>query len=606
STPETNDMMTFATAHHFVMSANFHGGAEVFNYPWDCWETNENAPADASWWEHVGRAYVDTARLVNSNYMTYVVSDGVTEGADWYYAYGSRQDYMNYFPHCKEVTIELSSTKTLSSDLLPTYWTYNKQSLLNYIKEAGYGFNGTVKNTSGDPLNAKIEITGYDKDSSNVVTDPVNGDYYRPIAPNIYTITYSSTGYISQNHTLIIDDWSKTVQKNVILEVNLNPHNLSGKVTEDISNNPIENVKIEVFENSISDVFTNISGDYSFNNLELGTYLVIASKNGYTSDTLTVQMTGSDVTLNFVLKPNVTITGTITEEGTGTPIENVKVEVLNTSIPFVLTNATGQYSINNVPQTNQQIKASKTGYTAVTQNVDISTSNTVVDFTLAVSNAISFESEVPSIFTFSGNADWFRSNDRAYDGDYSMKSGNITDNQTSVMQSELNITAAGNISFYKKVSSESGWDFLRFYIDDTPQGSWSGSTGSDTLWALESYPVTTGIHTFKWEYSKDGATSSGSDCAWVDYIEFPEHDTSGINNFDKSNITIFPNPSNGSFTIKNSVKIEQVTITDITGRLIKTINSDNKQVSVFNLNSGIYIVSIYSGNDIIKTKVIIK
>ena len=438
--PETIGMEDFASAHHFVMSANFHGGAEVYNYPWDCWTTSENSPADQSWWEHLGQAYVDTARLVNSNYMTSVVSDGVTEGADWYYAYGSRQDYMNYFHHCKEVTIELSVSKTLSSDQLPAYWNYNKRSLINYIKESGYGFNGTVKNTNGDPLDAKIEIASYDKDNSWVVTDPANGDYYRPIAPGTYNVTYSSYGYISQTISVTVTDWNTTTVQNVVLQ----------------------------------------------------------------------QATQVDVT------------GTVTEDGTGNPLENVKIEFLNTPISPVYTDANGNYTVTGVMENNYDIKASKTGYTAVTQNIDISSSNTVVDFTLAVSNAISFESEVPAIFTFEGNLPWTRVQDDAYDGDYSMKSGAITDDQTSVMQTELNITAAGNVSFYKKVSSENNYDYLKFYIDGTMKGDWSGEVD----WSQESYAVTTGTHIFKWEYSKDGSQSNGSDCAWVDYVEFPQYEES--------------------------------------------------------------------------------
>ena len=34
---ETIANMNFMAAHHFVISANFHGGAEVVNYPWDTW-----------------------------------------------------------------------------------------------------------------------------------------------------------------------------------------------------------------------------------------------------------------------------------------------------------------------------------------------------------------------------------------------------------------------------------------------------------------------------------------------------------------------------------------------------------------------------------------
>ncbi len=519
SNPETNDMMAFASAHNFVMSANFHGGAEVYNYPWDCWTTSENAPADATWWEHIGRVYVDTTRLVNSSYMSSTVADGVTEGADWYYANGSRQDYMNYFHHCKEVTIELSSTKTLSSDQLPAYWNYNERSLINYIKEAGYGFNGTVKNINGDPLNAKIEITSLDKDNSWVTTDPEIGDYYRPIAPGTYNVSFSSFGYTPQTISITVSDWRTTTIQNVILGESSTSHTISGTITEDGTSNNIENVKIEVLNVETNIVYSLANGTYEKNAMEDGTYQVKASKDGYLSLTKSITISGSDVVLDFVLKPNVTITGTITENGTGNPLENVKVEILNSSIPFVLTNPSGQYSINNVPQESQQIRASLTSYSSVIQIVDISTTTTI-DFTLAISNAISFETEVPSIFTFEGNANWTRVSPEAYDGTYSMKSGNISDNQTSVMQTQLNITSAGNITFFKKVSSESGYDFLKFYIDDIEKGSWSGEVD----WSQESYAVTTGIHTFKWVYSKDGITTTGSDCAWIDYVEFPQYE----------------------------------------------------------------------------------
>lgn len=459
--PETIGMENFAAAHHFVMSANFHGGAEVYNYPWDCWTTSDNATADATWWEHIGRAYVDTARIINSSYMTDIFSDGVTEGGDWYVVSGSRQDYMNYFHHCKEVTIELSGTKTLSSDLLPAYWNYNKSSLINYIKEAKYGFNGTVKNTNGDPLNAKIEILSYDKDSSNVVTDPENGDYYRPVAPGTYNVEYSSYGYISQTISVSVTDWRTTTIQNVVLQQ--------------------------------------------------------ASQ--------------------------VDVAGTVTEEGSGDPLENVKIEFLNTPISSVFTDANGNYTITGVWEDNYDIKASKSGYTAVIKNVDISTANTDVDFVLEISNAISFENNISSIFSFSGNLPWVQVTNEAYDGTKSMKSGAISNNQTSVMEAQINIITAGDISFYKKVSSESNYDYLKFYIDGDLQASWSGEID----WSQETFPVaTTGVHTFKWEYSKDDSQSTGSDCAWVDYIEFPEYE-------EPQTYTVTFNVTDGTSAIANAV-----------------------------------------------------
>lgn len=60
-------------------------------------------------------------------------------------------------------------------------------------------------------------------------------------------------------------------------------------------------------------------------------------------------------------------------------------------------------------------------------------------------------------------------------------------------------------------------DALGFYIDNLKVGQWSGNLN----WKRISYPVSAGQHTFRWEYLKDAATSTGQDAAWVDFIVFP-------------------------------------------------------------------------------------
>ncbi len=118
---------------------------------------------------------------------------------------------------------------------------------------------------------------------------------------------------------------------------------------------------------------------------------------------------------------------------------------------------------------------------------------------------------------FSGNADWVITTG-AYEGTYCAKSGTISNSQTTALSLTVDVVADGEISFYEKVSSESGYDYYRFYIDGAQMGSWSG-TGSS--WTQEVYPVSAGSHTFSWEYTKDTSVASGSDCAWLDYIVFP-------------------------------------------------------------------------------------
>jgi hypothetical protein len=115
----------------------------------------------------------------------------------------------------------------------------------------------------------------------------------------------------------------------------------------------------------------------------------------------------------------------------------------------------------------------------------------------------------------SGNAAWMITSSAVYAGTYAARSGVIGHNQQSVLQVEVEVEE-GSITFYKKVSSESGWDLLRFYIDGVQKGAWSGTID----WSQQTYPVTAGTHTFKWAYIKDGSVSSGSDCAWIDNIRF--------------------------------------------------------------------------------------
>ena len=81
----------------------------------------------------------------------------------------------------------------------------------------------------------------------------------------------------------------------------------------------------------------------------------------------------------------------------------------------------------------------------------------------------------------------------------------------------VNVLAAGNLTFNYYVSSENNYDKLRFYMDNQQKGEWSGSVA----WTEFTQPVTTGQHTFKWEYHKDSSVNSGDDCAKIDNIVFP-------------------------------------------------------------------------------------
>ena len=116
----------------------------------------------------------------------------------------------------------------------------------------------------------------------------------------------------------------------------------------------------------------------------------------------------------------------------------------------------------------------------------------------------------------SGNLGWVIVSSSPYQGTYSAKSGPITDSQTSTLQFTVDTTGweIDTIGFACKVSSESGYDYLRFYIDGVELTRWSG----EVPWTLQTYTITPGLHTFKWSYTKDSDGSSGSDCGWIDSV----------------------------------------------------------------------------------------
>jgi hypothetical protein len=133
-----------------------------------------------------------------------------------------------------------------------------------------------------------------------------------------------------------------------------------------------------------------------------------------------------------------------------------------------------------------------------------------------VAEALSEALDTALSFTTGGDADWFSQTATAYYRQDAAESGDILSDQESWMQTT--VSGKGTVSFYWKVSSEGDYyDCLKFYIDGSLQEKISGSVG----WEQMTYTITaSGSHTLEWRYTKDSYVSSGSDCGWVDKVEW--------------------------------------------------------------------------------------
>ncbi|MCP4257928.1 MAG: hypothetical protein GY774_10430 [Planctomycetes bacterium] len=116
----------------------------------------------------------------------------------------------------------------------------------------------------------------------------------------------------------------------------------------------------------------------------------------------------------------------------------------------------------------------------------------------------------------SGDGNWDITFLERYAGTYSAEAGQISNNEITTLKVSVECTS-GDITFYRKVSSEAAYDYLKFYIDGVEMLKWSGIED----WEEVTVPVTAGMKTFEWTYSKDGSISRGYDTAWIDEIVFP-------------------------------------------------------------------------------------
>ncbi|NPD44154.1 MULTISPECIES: M14 family zinc carboxypeptidase [unclassified Lentimicrobium] len=297
-----------------------------------------------------------------------------------------------------------------------------------------------------------------------------------------------------------------------------------------------EAVVAEVFIEGLDD-----QGDYRepyMSNTEFGAYYrlllegefnVTFSAYGYIPQTFSaLEITANEITIQDVYLERAEsgpIYGSVIDGVTGENIEGAEISILNSPIPATYTDANGVYNINDVSFSNNRIRVSREGYAPFFIEQDINEDHYIINFVLLPAQAISFESgEIGEEFSMSSNP-WTIDGNNSWDNNYSVVSGAIGNNQSSIMTLEIEDRASGIVSFYTKVSSESGYDFLHFLVDGATLGSWSGETG----WTQVVFQLDEGNHELEWKYTKDGGAIGGLDKAWVDYIEIPPVLTTMVN-----------------------------------------------------------------------------
>lgn len=129
--PEIQAMMKFQAKHKFKLSANFHGGAEVVNYPYD------TIASPFPLQNFVKMISLNYSRKIPYFWNSTEFKNGITNGYEWYEVDGGMQDWSYHWHQDVQVTIELTQTKWPSYSTVDRYYQDNRNSLLGYIEETG-------------------------------------------------------------------------------------------------------------------------------------------------------------------------------------------------------------------------------------------------------------------------------------------------------------------------------------------------------------------------------------------------------------------------------------------------------------------------------------
>ena len=480
--------------------------------------------------------------------------------------------------------------------------------------------------------------------------------------PYIGTITVSPSNQpyivLNSNATTVAPDFGATVGFNTTLEnVSNNPYNASNVIATLSTVNTFVTINdntqnygtinagtTKLINNAFGITIANNVADQTnipFNLHITGTY---NTKTDYTWDSplnlivnAPVMSIGNIIISdplpggnnNGRMDPDETVTITIPSSNTGHANSTSAVGTLTCVSPYITINGGG---VNTIGAINAGTTANPTFTVVVGASTPI---GTAVNFeytlvagqyqdakTIPCTIGLIFEDWETNTFNkfdwyFSGAANWTLVGSGAqYEGNYCAKSGTITINQVSNLDIKYQVDANDSIKFYKKVSSESEFDSLSFWIDANKKSTWAGTTD---VWSLVKFPVSAGTHTFRWGYSKDGSVTSGSDCAWIDYIVFPGGWSipNAINKVELTNkvdFNCYPNPFNQSttltYTLDKSSNVSLIVYNSY-GKEVNVLVNNSKQseglhnvvLSGSKLSAGIYYCVLKTDGNVITKKI---
>lgn len=178
---ENQAVMKFQASRKFALSANFHGGTIVANYPWD--SKYDAHPLD----ELVKELSLDYANENPEMRNSSEFPGGITNGAAWYIVRGGMQDWSYFWYNDLQITMEVSHKKWPDYSEIPAFYRSNRDSMVEYMKQVHLGAGikikvpavaGTVSIRQTSPLSRDLGSYSFS-----------GSEFYKVLPEGTYTFT---------------------------------------------------------------------------------------------------------------------------------------------------------------------------------------------------------------------------------------------------------------------------------------------------------------------------------------------------------------------------------------------------------------------------------
>jgi hypothetical protein len=209
---ETTHVMRLRQQHHFALALNFHGGTVCMNLPWDTQPNQKSADkfADDALLKGLARTYANASPEMVENH-GYSFDRGVTYGYEWYEVDGGLQDWSIHYDQSAHATVELSHPKWPSAGDLDSYWSTNREPLIEYLSAIRRGIFVEVVDQDGRRI---PNISAQLGTSQRWIQYP-NGLVFRPALSGRQQLQIQAEGFTAaqlQLDSTVFDGNFRTVQ----------------------------------------------------------------------------------------------------------------------------------------------------------------------------------------------------------------------------------------------------------------------------------------------------------------------------------------------------------------------------------------------------------